>query len=117
VTEETDVLGENLPQRQLVDHKYQITLPGIEPVSKRWEIQIKYFMVEKLKHCPVPRDFGLHILLKKNIEVILQLRIFRRKLSSPIARKCLSLYEGFLPSLPLNHSVKSSIFWNITPSS
>jgi hypothetical protein len=36
LTGETDVLGENLPQRHLVHHKSHLTRPGFEP-GPRWE--------------------------------------------------------------------------------
>jgi hypothetical protein len=34
---ETEVLGENPPQRHFVHHKSQLTRPGIEPGPLRWE--------------------------------------------------------------------------------
>jgi hypothetical protein len=34
---ETEVLGENLPQRHVVHHKYLMTRPGFEPGPPRWE--------------------------------------------------------------------------------
>jgi hypothetical protein len=34
---ETEILGENLPQRHSVRHKSHLTRPGIEPGSPRWE--------------------------------------------------------------------------------
>jgi hypothetical protein len=34
---ETEVLGENLPQRQFVHHKFHMARPGFEPEPLRWE--------------------------------------------------------------------------------
>jgi hypothetical protein len=35
---ETEILGENLPQRNFVHHKSQMTRPGLEPGPQRWEV-------------------------------------------------------------------------------
>jgi hypothetical protein len=37
LTEETEGLGENLPQRHFVHHKSHMTRPMLEPEPSRWE--------------------------------------------------------------------------------
>jgi hypothetical protein len=37
IDRETEVLGESLPQHHSVYHKSDITRPGFEPGSPRWE--------------------------------------------------------------------------------
>jgi hypothetical protein len=37
LVEETEVLGENLPQRHFFHHNSHMTRPGLEPGPPRWE--------------------------------------------------------------------------------
>jgi hypothetical protein len=37
LTGETEVLGENLPQRHFVHHKSRMATPELEPGPPRWE--------------------------------------------------------------------------------
>jgi hypothetical protein len=37
VAGETEVLGENVPQRHFVQHKSHMTRPGLEPGPPLWE--------------------------------------------------------------------------------
>jgi hypothetical protein len=37
ISGETEVLGENVPQRHFVHHKSHMTRPGFEPGPPRWE--------------------------------------------------------------------------------
>jgi hypothetical protein len=37
IIRETEVFGENLPQRNFVHHKSHMTRPGLEPGPPRWE--------------------------------------------------------------------------------
>jgi hypothetical protein len=38
---ETEVLGDNLPQRYFVNHKFHMTRPGFEPGPPPWETSDK----------------------------------------------------------------------------
>jgi hypothetical protein len=38
LTGETEVLGENMPQRHFVHHKFHMTWPGLEPGPPLWEV-------------------------------------------------------------------------------
>jgi hypothetical protein len=38
LTGDTEVLGENLPQRHFVHHKYHMTRPGLELGPSLWEV-------------------------------------------------------------------------------
>jgi hypothetical protein len=37
IDRETEVLGENLPQRHIVHHKTHLTRPGLKPGLLRWK--------------------------------------------------------------------------------
>jgi hypothetical protein len=51
---ETEVLGEKLPQRHFVHHKFHMTRPGLEPGPKRWEDSLLaglYYSTSKTETC------------------------------------------------------------------